>query len=703
MSLKQSIVVVNEYTIKNSSGKGGSRGGTPGDYVTRYMARNGATETLTPVRATEQEDYIKRYMARESAVERIDGREDVKPEFRKIQKYGGVAFSRDDVSLSDERLEDISKDIQSQFDSGKTVLKTVISFDQQYLQEMGIVSPDFECENAGDYRGNIDQMKLRMGIQSGMERLSRSYDDLEYVGVLQVDTQHVHCHLAMVDKGRGHIMPDGTQRGKLTKSDMMQLRRGIDLFLDDEKEIQHMASNVDFDKRNTKCFVKQVSHKTMENNGMGQFVLACLPDDKRLWRASTNDKRMRKANSLMRDYVRQVFSEPDSGYDRVRSDIYAYAKARQDREDLSSEDFRRLVKNGERKVEDECINSVYSMLSGLQKSDLQVRTPMLDVMSAPSEDIASDADELEEFGYKLKSYSSRLQYHKKQRAEAKEQVRAYEQAEAQNAVSDDSRAIYEFFKFEQQYQEMCMCKYQHFLGFIPPEDEYEDELQELLDYREKTRRVAEMYEDRSIKRMKPERAEDYGLRVYEQHGGQYMTFAPDIIEQRRDRMQAKLADMDRAFADKLTENGIALDEDGKPVRQIKYDFEDVKHLDIHHIGYDSPYDIRISKYNIDRFSEVAETRQRLADEAMVYLYKTGQQDEADILPMTDIRNMSRAAKQVAETGVVPSLRQEKTSRYKRSMATRLDVSLDIDENIRNAMLNENEDDEYGYGTGRRKF
>ena len=40
MSLKQNIVVVNEYTIKNNSGKGGSRGGSPGDYVLRYMARN---------------------------------------------------------------------------------------------------------------------------------------------------------------------------------------------------------------------------------------------------------------------------------------------------------------------------------------------------------------------------------------------------------------------------------------------------------------------------------------------------------------------------------------------------------------------------------------------------------------------------------------------------------------------------------------
>lgn len=49
MSLKSSIVIVNEYTIKTGS-KTGSRGGSPGSYVLEYMARKGATEPITPAR-----------------------------------------------------------------------------------------------------------------------------------------------------------------------------------------------------------------------------------------------------------------------------------------------------------------------------------------------------------------------------------------------------------------------------------------------------------------------------------------------------------------------------------------------------------------------------------------------------------------------------------------------------------------------------
>ena len=701
--------MVNEYTIKNSSGKGGSRGGTPGDYVTRYMARNGATETLTPVRATEQEDYVQRYMARASAVERMDDVNDVQPEFRKIQKYGGVAFSRDSTSLSDEKLDAISHDIQSQFDKGKTVMKTVISFDPEYLKATGIVDGDFECENAGDYRGNIDQMKLRMGIQSGMERLGRGFDDLEYVGVIQVDTQHVHCHLAMVDKGRGRVMPDGTQKGKLSAQDMMQIRRGIDMYLDDEKEIQHMASNVDYDKRNTKCYIKQVSHRLMEENGMGQFLVQCLPEDKRLWRASSHDEQMKKANNMLRGYVREVFQEPDSGYDAVRKDIYAYAEARRSKEDLSGEEFRRLIKQGERRVEDECINSVYATLSGIEKSDRKIRTPMLEEMARPSEEVSVDAGEFEEFGYRLKSYGSRLKYHRDQKRQASEQVENYKKAESEGQTSEESRAILRFFEFEKQYQEQCMCKYQHFLRFLPPEDEYEDELEELLEYRAKTQRMQEMYDDRSLRQMKDQEfAEEYGRRVYQQHGGRYMTFAPDVIQDRLLQMQERLRQRDEKFADRLTDYGLKMTEDDDGNRsfepEIKWDFEDVKHLDMHHMGYDSPHDMRVAKPYIDKYRKVADERMRLARDAMEYLYGTGQESEADVIPWDDVVGMYKEAHMVEDSGVIQSLRSKYSHQAQmRNKTVRLDMSLNIDENIRQRLreqqLADAEDNDY---PGRRR-
>ena len=184
MGLKQDIVVVNEFSMKTGS-KGGTRGGTPGDYVLRYMARKGATEELTPVRLEDQDAYVTRYMARREATETFDTVSGVKQGMRSAQGLGGVAFGstgRDDpgdMSMSDRKIRRVSKDIQRQFDEGKTVLKTVLSFDTEYLRRMGVVDAGFEPRNRGDFRGNIDQMKLRLAVMDGMRKLGRKFDDLE--------------------------------------------------------------------------------------------------------------------------------------------------------------------------------------------------------------------------------------------------------------------------------------------------------------------------------------------------------------------------------------------------------------------------------------------------------------------------------------------------------------------------------------------
>jgi len=702
MGLKKSIVVVNEYTIKNSSGKGGSRGGSPGNYVTRYMARNGATETLTPVRAAEQEDYIQRYMARASACERVADIDDLRPEFHKIQKYGGVAFSKDSVSLSDEKLDFLSHDIQQEFDKGKTVMKTVISFDNEYLKQMKIVPEDFECENAGDYKGQIDQMKLRRGIQNGMDYMGRNFDNLEYVGVIQVDTRHVHCHLAMVDKGRGRIMPDGTQRGKLLPDDMMNIRRGIDMYLDDEKQIQHMSSNIDNDKRNTKCYVKRTAHKMMEENANAQFLLSCLPEDKRLWRASSNSKLMQKPNNIMRDYVRSIFAQPDSGYDAVRQDIYRYAQERCSKEDLSGKEFRKFVEQGEKRVENECINSVYKTLSGIQKSDLQVRTPMLDMMSVPPQSVGKDSSDFEEFGYKLRTYSSRLAYHKDKKKTVSEHLDDYNRAKDNNQVSDSSEAVQKYLQFERMYQEQCMCKYQHFIQFLPLGDEFEDELEELLKYKDSTRKLQEMFDDDEIRMKTKYDAEQYGLDIYNHEGGRFMTYAPDIIEEKLIDMKERLKEKDSKFADKLVDNGAEIDENGVLKKHIKHDFEDVKHLDMHHLGYDSPHDMTISKFYIDKFKAVADERKQLADDAEFYLTNTGQSEAvAELIDKQDIELMYSVAHEITSTGVISSQRNDTSERNKRSRTFRLDYSIDLHDDIRKTLQaqknneSQNDDDYYG--------
>ena len=669
MGLKQSIVVVSEFSVKTKSG--GSRGGTPGDYVLRYMARDKAVEDLTPVRLEDTDTYIRRYMMREEATEQMDSVPKIKKAMYDAQKMGGVAFGYGEVSLSDRKVRQASRDIQRNFDSGHTVIKTVLSFDEEYLRQTGIIPSDFYLEKKGDFRGNVDQLKLRLAIMNGLDKMGRNFDDLQYVGVIQVDTAHLHCHIAMVDRGRGKLMPDGTQRGKLSAKNMRDLRRGIDMYLDNQKSIQYMSSNITTDRRNALCFIKRYTHKVMDLNGGPQFLLSVLPDDKRLWRASTNRQEMRKANYIVRDFVTRVLEEPDSGFKEAMRDVADYAQKRMEREDLTGEEYRRLVDSGRERIIEDCMNGVYSVLKQVPENQKQIRTPMLDIMSMDYEDMAKveSDDPIVEFGFKLRSYSSRLDYHKKEHRKYKEAVKTYESTEN---VSADSKPLYDFLRFESDYNAMLMSKYQHFLAFLPRRDDYEDDFEELMEYKSKKRRLEKMRNDKSMQRIqKPEDQEDYGLRVYDMHGGRFATMAPQILEARQAAMDLTYQQMEDDFREKLAYYGLSFDGNGVTAKN-PYEFDDVKALDLHHLAFDFPYDAMISKPNADRFVETARKRYSLYQGAKEYLEQSGQPEGVAQFNERDIHLMKDVADRISQEPVIISQKPTGGGKRKRSRTISLD-------------------------------
>lgn len=643
-TLKQSVVIVNEFTTKTSGG--GSRGSTPGDYVLRYMARADAVEDLTPVRR-DTENFITRYMARDSAVDIACSVSDLKSLIRDTQGNGGVAFGYGDVSLSHKKLRESAKDIQKQFDTGKTVLKTVLSFNEDYLRQHGIVSPDFEFEKEGDYRGNIDQMKLRMAIMHGLDRLSKSYDDLQYIGVIQVDTKHVHCHLAMVDRGEGTVMPDGTQRGKLTEKEKSDIRRGIDSFLDEKQTVKMMATNVDYDKRNTICYVKKYTHQVMKENGMSQFLLACLPEDRSLWRASTNRAEMQKANSIMKEYVTDILSHPDSGYDEALKKVDAYATARTRNEGLTGEQYRKLCREGQRRIIESSMNSVYDVLKTIPEEDISVSTPMMNAMAMPYREMADyvDSDPMIEFGFKLRSYKSRLDHHKSEMHKYHDAAKSYEAQQEAGNTDASSRPLYDYFKAEEEYNLMLMSKYQHFLQFIPPEDEYMDGLSPITDYRKRIENITSMRNDVHMYQMSASGAEEYGIRTYNEVDGHYMTMDPNYIDNKISSMRTQYLSMKDEYNVKLLDYGLRLDQNDQFVKYIPYKFDDVKAIDLHHMRYDFTYEFNISNDNADKFIEAADKRYNAFIHAKDYLIRTGQADMCESFPEKDIMAQHDMAEQ----------------------------------------------------------
>lgn len=688
MSLKQSVVIVNEFTTKTA--KGGSRGGTPGDYVLRYMARDGATEDLSPIRM-DTENFIMRYMARDEAVDRAESVSELKQEMRDIQGQGGVAFGYGDFSLSHKKLKAASKDIQKNFDAGKTVMKTVLSFDEAYLRQHRIIDDDFQFQREGDYRGNIDQMKLRMAIMNGLDKMSRNYDDLQYIGVIQVDTKHVHCHLAMVDRGVGTIMPDGTQRGKITEREKADLRRGIDMFLDEKQSVRMMAANVEHDRQNTICYVKKFTHKAMENRGFTQFLIACLPDDKSKWRAGSNSKEMQKANAIVREYVTELLAQPDSGYDDAIHQVNVYASSRAKNEDLTGKEFRELQKEGRRRIIEESMNSVYSILKQIPDDEMDMRTPMLETMALSYEDMANevDTDPMIEFGFKLRSYKSRLDYHKKERHKYHDAVAEYEMREKAGEADEASKPLYDFFKNEEEYNAMLLAKYQYFLKFLPPDAEYQSEYDELMKYMSHIDSIEQMRNDLTMRQMTADEAEEYGKSVYGETGGRQMVIDIFQVDERLRRMRQEYAEMRENHKFNLSEIGLSLNDEDAIVSNPAYSFNDVKALDLHHLMYDFPSDFNISNSNATRFMDATEKRYELYQKAKEYLEKSNQEDMIDTLPGNDIEAAKEIADRFKGDSVMHTKREVTPEKRRATRTVRIDYDFyeHQEEEIKNMIKN----------------
>ena len=723
MGLKQDIVVINEFSVPLPGNKG-SRGATPGKYVERYMAREDAVESLAPIQRLRTDDFILRYMARSSAVEKAGSgaatpraRRALKHTMKQAQGQGGVAFGYGSASLSDDQLRSASKDIQRGFDSGKTVLKTVLSFDEDYLRKHGIVDQDFHCTQRGDYRGHMDQMKLRMAVMHGLDRMSAGsggFDDFRYLATVQVDTEHVHVHIAGYDAGRGHLAKDGTQRGKLLDKHKSRLRRGVDAWLDEKQAVAHLSSAVGYERRNVTTFIKRWAHDRIRAEALPQFLLACLPADRSLWRAGTNDHRMRKANQLVTELVVEQLERSDSPMPAAMETIVDYANQRREREGLDTEAWQRLVDQGRNQITERAVNGVYQMLRALPESELRVRTPMLEIMSMDYEQMAVEAvgqqqgevepeDDLVSFGFRLRSYASRLNHHRAKVEVYRDLTQQWERA-AKAGVADDTRPLYEFYRFEETYHRQLMSKYQHFLPVLGDAQQWYEQQQQVAAYGQRLLSLIALRNDASLQRMKnAEQAERLGRVIYDQAGGARLTEgAPGraVLDGRIERMRHNYETQLQDLREDLAGSGLVLEIDGDQdaqadpaaeltiTRGTGYPFNEVKALDLHHLEYDFVTDVELGQSARATFIEAAQQRRRLLLAAMAYLDESDQSEAISDLPIDDVAAMTRLSRELSsqdtdsrEISVLPSriaqlrAEREQVAAEKRVGASSLDAGL----------------------------
>jgi hypothetical protein len=283
-----------------------------------------------------------------------------------------------------------------------------------------------------------------------------------------------------------------------------------------------------------------------------------------------------------------------------------------------------------------------------------------------------------EFGFRLRSYSSRLDHHKKEKHKYEQAVKHYETTSDKDPAS---KPLLDFFQFERDYNAQLMCKYQYFLDFLPPTDDYRDGFDDLMDYRSKMRQLYLMQNDMSLARMGRESAEEYGMQVYGQHGGSYVKADPGELVRRYAKMGEIYAKKEDTFSSKLADYGMSLErtDSGLRISRAKpYAFDDVKALDIHHLSFDFPYDINVSRVNADKFIETTHERARLYDAAREYLVSTDQSGVLKSLPGKDIRMMKKMAEHLDVEQTLNREKPDPTLSVKRGPTVKLDRDLGPD-------------------------
>lgn len=680
MSFKRDIIIVNQFSVKR--GGQGTKGNTPGDFVLRYMARDGATETLTPVKKLSIDNFITRYMARDTATEQADSLHNLGHRFYRAQGLGGRSFGKvgrgdpGNASLSDSEIRDASKVLQAAFDNGKTVMESVISFDGNYLKRHGLVDPDIPLDNRGHalqrgaYRGKLDQMKLRLAIMHGLNSMANRrvtnkkhrFDSLAYVGVIQVDTKQVHCHLAMADLGEGNLVVThhkAEQRGVLNHLDTERLRRGIDNSLDEYSVSKRLSIEVAREKQNTKSYVKRYTEKAMENSSLATIVLATLPKDKRKWRAKSNSRDMQQANSILRFYVGQVLQRPKSGYQKALDRVTDYAKARQKRENLSDKQYRRLLDNGRDNIQDKCIDSVYEMLKNVPESEKRVSTRVLDGLT-------SDLDQLREaqentprepeieFTYHLKAYTGRLSQSRTRSRQYNDLQHGYEKAKQAGQTNPASQVVSDFYQEEREYYQKLTCKYQSLMPLMARRNTYQDYLKRMKKWRERLNKMRQMQSDNHFDILSSEQGRQYGLDKYNLRGGDLLVTNPgryNAILHQNELQYVQMQDTARII---LGENNKSLSFDAKNdpevINKMPYKFKDVRFLDLHK-AIDDDDNVKISQGVIKCFNDAAQNRKALYLKAAQYAMDTDQPELLRFMDREDIRQMAETADRLMQNHV----------------------------------------------------
>lgn len=718
MGLKQDVVIKNQFTV-NRNGVA-TKGATPGFYVLQYMARNNATEVLSPVQYRDIENFQLRYMARKSATDKAITRDGLKYRMKREEGKSGVAFSEDNISLSDSELKEKAELIQKAFDEGHTVQEIVLSFDEDFLKNTGIVAEEFKAAGAGSYRGQIDQLKLRRAVTDGLLYMASGigYKKPVFTGVIQVDTKHVHAHIAMCDlEFSEHRLLNEEEKGKLSEKAKRLIRRGMNNSLREMSQQHSFRNQIDVERQNVISFVKRFAFNKIKNGARLQLIISALPPNKSLWRAASNAKVMRRPNELVREFLNDIFENrpEESGYVAFEHALNSYIEEKAKNDNLTRNEVIELRERIMNQFYERCMNGLYNIIKEYDNPQ-DIMTSMINLSIRDMDELLPKAkknDDSVSFEVRLRGYKDRLQYYQNKADLFSRYLENY----YRQPVTEESRVMSDFFEEEVSYHRALVKKYSHFLNYRKNVSETQlNEANKLYETYNKLAKQKNDYEmllnnpPKVLTSLTPEEQDDYVKEFYNIEKGSWF-----LDEALKDSMREELSVITTRYMlakeeyekflldNNLVANEITIDDnvkelsEPKPIDSSNDGFEESKALDIHALTFDFPEGADVSDTNARIFYDAMVHRREVYDAAMRYLIGTGQNVHVFDDIKDDIEDMENFYQNVlSKTHRIEPLEVTPEPGMERSLAPRIEEienETDIVKNVVNKIDVESLDQE----------
>lgn len=188
-------------------------------------------------------------------------------------------FTKEKDSLSRDEKEKYKEIFKTAQEKGSILWQDVISFDNEWLKEMGVL-----------HEKGIDEKKLKDVTRSSVNEMLKNeklLDSSIWTAAIHYNTDNIHIHIATVQ------LNNFRERGKRTPKSISKMKSTVvnkimDRSIENKKLNQFIRDDLVKSKRENK--IVSLKNKIVNRDMVKQFekIYSMLPDDKRLWKYNMN-------------------------------------------------------------------------------------------------------------------------------------------------------------------------------------------------------------------------------------------------------------------------------------------------------------------------------------------------------------------------------------------------------------------------------